>query len=60
MAGQVNSTKEIPDRTARQSYQGNARQKTKVLVVYRTGFLLADVLPLVAKNMGFAVRGETD
>jgi DNA-binding NarL/FixJ family response regulator len=39
---------------------GKHPTKTKVLVVYRTGFIRSGVLSLIAKSMKFTVCGETD
>jgi len=38
---------------------GKRPTKTKVLVVYRTGFVRSGVLSIMAKSVGFAVCGET-
>jgi len=38
---------------------GKRPTKTKVLVVYRTGFVRSRVLSLIAKSMGFVVCAET-
>jgi DNA-binding NarL/FixJ family response regulator len=39
---------------------GKRPTKTKVLVVYRTGFVRSGVLSLIGKTMQFVVCGETD
>src|SRR5882724_9644419 len=39
---------------------GNRPTKAKVLVVHRIGFVRSGLLSLIAKNMQFAVCGETD
>jgi hypothetical protein len=39
---------------------GKRPTKTKVLVVYRTGFVRSGVLSIIARSVGFAVCGETD
>ena len=39
---------------------GKSPTKTKVLVVYRAGFVRSGVLSLIGKNMQFVVCGETD
>jgi hypothetical protein len=38
---------------------GKRPTKTKVLVVYRTGFVRSGVLSIIAKSVGFAVCSET-
>jgi DNA-binding NarL/FixJ family response regulator len=53
--GSKKSPTEPPD-----DVSGDRRTKAKLLVVYRTGFVRAGILSLIAKSTQFVVCGETD